>query len=50
MDHAIGRYKALIGQRLRARKLANQPGEVALGVDVLNRMIRVAKPISVRIA
>jgi hypothetical protein len=50
VDHAIGRYKALIGQRLRARKLANQPGEVALGVDVLNRMIRVAKPVSVRIA
>ncbi len=50
VETAIGRYKALIGPRLRARTLANQQGEVALGVEVLNRMIRVAKPVSVRIA
>jgi hypothetical protein len=49
VETAIGRYKALIGPRLRARTLANQQGEVALGVEVLNRMIRVAKPASVRI-
>ena len=50
VETAIGRYKALIGPRLRTRTLANQQGEVALGVEVLNRMIRVAKPVSVRIA
>jgi hypothetical protein len=50
VEAAIGRYKALIGPRLRARMLANQQGAVALGVEVLNRMIRVAKPVSVRIA
>ena len=50
VETAIGRYKALIGPRLRARTLANQQGEVALGSEVLNRMIRVAKPVSVRIA
>ena len=50
VETAIGRYKALIWPRLRARTLANQQGEVALGVEVLNRMIRVAKPASVRIA
>ena len=50
VETAIGRYQALIGPRLRARTLANQQGEVALGSEVLNRMIRVAKPISVRIA
>ncbi len=50
VETAIGRYKALIGPRLRARTLANQQGEVALGSEVLNRMIRAAKPISVRIA
>ena len=50
METAIGRYKALIEPRLRARTLANQQGEVALGREVLNRMIRVAKPNSVRIA
>ena len=50
VETAIGRYKALIGPRLRARILSNQQGEVALGSEVLNRMIRVAKPVSVRIA
>ena len=50
VETAIGRYKALIGPRLRARGVASQQGEVALGVGVLNRMIRVAKPVSVRIA
>ena len=49
-ETAIGRYKALIGPRLRSRTFANQQGEVALGSEVLNRMIRVAKPLSVRIA
>jgi hypothetical protein len=50
VETAIGRYKALIGPRLRARSLVNQQGEIALGSEVLNRMIRVAKPVSVRIA
>ena len=49
-ETAIGRYKALIGPRLRARGVASQPGEIALGAEVLNRMIWVAKPVSVRIA
>jgi hypothetical protein len=49
VETAIGRYKALIGPRLRARTLENQQGEVALGIEVLNRKIRVAKPVSVRI-
>ena len=49
VETAIGRYKALIGPRLRSRGVVNQRGEVALGVEVLNRMIRVAKPVSVRI-
>jgi transposase len=50
VETAIGRYKAMIGPRMRARTLANQQSEVALGSEVLNRMIRVAKPVSVRIA
>src|SRR5919202_5835345 len=48
-ETAIGRYKGLIGPRLRARGVANQQGEIALGAKLLNRMIRVAKPVSVRI-
>jgi hypothetical protein len=50
VETAMGRYKAVIGPRLCARTLANQQGEVALGSEVLNRMMRVAKPISVPIA
>ncbi len=49
-EAAIGRYKAIVGPRLRARTLPGQQGEAAIAVRVLNRMIRVAKPISVRVA
>jgi hypothetical protein len=50
VETAIGRYKALIGPRLRARAFLNQQGEVALAVEVLNRMIRTGKPVSVRVS
>ena len=49
-ETTVGRYKHLIGPGLRARKPLGQQGEVALAVQVLNRMIRAAKPVSVRIA
>ncbi len=49
-ETGIGRYKAAISPRLRARTLPGQQGEVALAVEVLNRMIRTAKPVSVRSA
>ena len=47
-ETAIGRHKHLIGPRLRARSDAAQAGEVALAVQVLNRMIRKAKTVTVR--
>ena len=47
-ETAIGRYKAIIGPKLRARILPAQRGETALAVEVLNRMVRVAKPASIR--
>jgi hypothetical protein len=50
IETAIGRYKSIIGSRLRARTFAAQQGEIAIGVEALNRMVRVAKPISVRVA
>jgi len=50
VETTIGRYKRLIGPTLRSRTLPSQQAEVAAGVAVLNRMIRLAKPISVRIA
>ena len=49
-ETAVGRHKAIIGPRLRARSLAAQQGETAIAVEVLNRMIRAAKPTSVRVA
>ncbi|HYZ34347.1 MAG TPA: IS5 family transposase [Crenalkalicoccus sp.] len=49
-ETAVGRFKAIIGPRLRARGLPAQQGEAAIAVAVLNRMIRAAKPVSVRVA
>jgi hypothetical protein len=47
-ETAIGRYKHLIGPKLRARTDLGKQGEVALAVQVLNRMIRKAKPVTIR--
>ncbi len=49
-ETAMGRYKHLIGPKLRARTLHGQQGEAALAVSVLNRMTCVAKPVSVRVS
>ncbi len=48
VETTMGRYKHLIGPRLRARTLLAQQGEAATAVAVLNRMIRIAKLLSVR--
>ena len=48
-ETAVGRYKSIIGPKLRARSLLTQQGEAATAAEVLNRMIRVAKPISIRV-
>jgi hypothetical protein len=39
----VGRYKAAIGPRLCARTGLGQQGEVALAVEVLNRMMIVPR-------
>jgi hypothetical protein len=49
VETAIGRYKHIIGSTLRARSNDGQGGEAAITVQVLNRMIRIVKPISVRL-
>ncbi len=49
-ETAVGRYKAIIGPKLRARMLPAQRGEAVMAIEALNRMIRVAKPVSVRVA
>jgi hypothetical protein len=48
IETAIGRYKALIGRRLRARSFPAQQTEVAIGCIVLNRMLACGRPESVR--
>ena len=44
VETAIGRYKHIIGPKLRARSSHAQQGEVAISIQVLNRMTRIARP------
>jgi hypothetical protein len=44
----MGRYKALIGPRLRARGFAAQQTEAAIGVAALDRMLAAGRPASIR--
>jgi hypothetical protein len=48
VETTMGRYKALIGPRLRARGFAAQQIEAAIGVAVLNQMLAAGCPDSVR--
>jgi transposase len=48
VETAIGRYKSIVGRRLRARSFAAQQTEVAIGCTILNRMLACARPKSVR--
>ena len=48
VETTMGRYKSLIGPRLRARGFAGQQTEAAVGVAVLNRMMAAGRPDSVR--
>jgi hypothetical protein len=48
VETTMGRYKALIGARLKARHPDAQQTEAAIGVVVLNRMLAAACPKSVR--
>lgn len=50
VETTMGRYKALIGTRLRARDEAGRRTEAAVGAEVLNRMLAAARPNSVRSA
>jgi len=48
VETTMGRYKALIGPRLRARGFPAQQTEATIGVAVLNRMLAAGRPDSVR--
>ena len=47
---AISRLKRVIGDTLRSRTDPGQASEVALAVDVLNQMLELGRPRSVRVA
>ena len=48
IETTMGRYKALVGPRMRARGFAAQQTEAAIGVAVLNRMLAAGRPKSIR--
>jgi hypothetical protein len=48
-EAAIGRYEQVIGDGLQFHKDARRVTEVAVAVTVLNRMLELGHPISVRI-
>ena len=48
VETTMGRYKSIIGPRLRARGFQAQQTEAAIGVAVLNRMLAAGRPNSVR--
>jgi hypothetical protein len=50
VEAAIGRYKQVIGDGLRSHKDERRTTEVGVAVHVLNRMLELGRPISVRIA
>ena len=49
VEAAIGRYKQVIGDGLRFREQGRRTTEVDVAVSVLNRMLMLGRPISVRI-
>jgi transposase len=44
VETSMGRYKSIIGPRLRARRFVAQQTEAAIGVAVLNRMLAAGRP------
>jgi hypothetical protein len=48
VETTMGRYQAIIGERLRARDWRGQRTEAAVAVAVLNRMLGAGRPKSVR--
>ena len=50
IEAAVSRYKRVIGGTLRSRTGGRQATEVAIAVGVLNRMLELGRPESVRIA
>jgi hypothetical protein len=49
-EAAVGRWKQVIGEELRARTDGHRATEVDVAVHALNCMLELGRPISVRIA
>ena len=49
VETTMGRYKSVIGDRLRTHQDNAQPVEVVIAVKTLNQMMNLAKPVSVRV-
>ena len=49
IETAMFRYKMIIGDHLTARKNSQQKTEVAIGCKILNIMLKVAKPVSIKV-
>jgi hypothetical protein len=50
VETQIGRWKAVIGPKLKARNFGNQETEAKIGVRVLNRMTELGRPEFKRVA
>ena len=50
VEAQIGRYKSVIGRRLRSRNLEAQQTETAIGVKSLNRMTRTGRAVYQRVS
>ena len=48
VETTMGRYKSIIGPRLKSQGFAVQETEAVIGVAVLNRMLAAGRPNSVR--
>ena len=48
IETTMFRYKMIIGDNLSARKNSHQETEVAIGCKILNIMLQVAKPVSIK--
>ena len=45
VENTIGRYKGIIGSKLRSRDLEAQKNEIKIGCKILNMMINLGTPL-----
>ena len=50
IETQIGRWKAVIGPKLKSRHFENQQTETKIGVNILNRMTEIGRPVFEQIA